>query len=55
MNRVKAVKLLTLVQSHLKNLKDDVRCNVIDEVRIKVVEMFVDLITNTWAQNSQHF
>ena len=47
MNRVKAVKLLTSVQSHLKNLKDDVQCNLIDEVRIKVVEMFVDVMTNS--------
>ena len=42
MNRVKAVKLLSLVQSHLKHLKDDVQCNVIDEVRIKVEEMPID-------------
>ena len=42
MNRVKAVELLTLVQSHLKHLKDDVRCNVIDEVRIKVVQIPTD-------------
>ena len=47
MNRVKALKLLTLVQSHLKNLKDDVQCNVKDEVRIKVEEMFVDVMTNS--------